>query len=63
MHVHYIIIILESHAGPATGGFRGYIVPGPGPRGARIQGARKSSGFRVKFWCRTQWRIYVTKFE
>ena len=30
---------------------------------ARTQGARKSSGFRVKFWCRTQWRIYVTKFE
>ena len=31
-------------------GFRGYIVPGPRPRGARAQGAQKNSGFRVKFW-------------
>ena len=23
-------------AGPASGGFRGYIVPGPGPKGARF---------------------------
>ena len=29
---------------------------------ARTQGARKSSGVRVKFWCRTQWRIYWTEF-
>ena len=36
--------------GPARGGFRGYIVPGP--RGARAQGAQKSSGFLVKFWYR-----------
>ena len=40
-------------AGPARGGFRGYIVPGPGPIEARAKGARKSSGFRVKFWYRT----------
>ena len=33
----------QAQAGPARGGFRGYIVPGP-------RGARKSSGFRVKFW-------------
>ena len=26
---------------------------GPGPRVVRAQGARKSSGFRVKFWYRT----------
>ena len=25
--------------------------------------ARKSSGVRVKSWCRTQWRIYGTKFQ
>ena len=34
-------------------GFRGCIASGPGPIGARAQGARKSSGFRVKFWYRT----------
>ena len=29
----------------------GYIVPGPGARGARTQGARKSSGSRFEvFW-------------
>ena len=39
--------------GPAKEGFKGYIVPWPGPRGTRAQGARKSSGFRVKFWYRT----------
>ena len=37
--------------GPARGGFRGYIVPGP--REVWAQGARKSSGFHVKFWYRT----------
>ena len=31
-------------------GFRGNIVPGLWPRGGRAQGARKSSGFCVKFW-------------
>ena len=46
------------HPGPTRGGFRGYIVPWPGPRGPR-----KSSGVRVKFWCRTQWRMYGTKFQ
>ena len=25
-------------AGPARGGFRGYIVPGPGPSGPRLKG-------------------------
>ena len=46
-------IVLSLVAGPARGGFRGYIVPGPGPGGARAQGAWKSSGFCVKFWYRT----------
>ena len=41
---------LESRA--CKRGFRGYIVPGPRPRRAWAQGARKSSGFRVKFWYR-----------
>ena len=38
--------------GLAGGGFKGYIVPGPGPRGTR-----KSSGFRVKIWYCTKGRI------
>ena len=42
---------IQVDTGPAREGFRGYIVPGPG--GTRAQGARKSSGFRVKFWYRT----------
>ena len=50
-------------SGPTRGGFRGYIVPGPGPRGPQTQGARQSSGYRVKFRCRTQRRICETKFE
>ena len=42
--------------GPTRGGFRGYIVPGPGARGARSQGARKSSGPCFKFfWCFFFW--------
>ena len=41
------------NTGPARGWFWGYIVPGRGPRGARAQGTRKSSGFRVKFWYST----------
>ena len=40
-------------SGHAKWGFRGYIVPGPAPRGAWAQGAQKSSDFRVKFWYRT----------
>ena len=39
--------------GPARGGFRGDIVPGPGSTGARAQGARKSSGFPIKLKYRT----------
>ena len=43
----------ELEAGCARGLFTGYIVPGLGPRGARAQGAWKSSGLHVKFWYRT----------
>ena len=31
--------------------------PGPGLGGPGLKGARKSSGFRVKFWYRTHERI------
>ena len=42
-------------------GYRGYIVPGPGPTGARTQGARKSSGVSASsFGVRTQKRIYLS---
>ena len=43
-------LLQDKKTAPARGG---YIVPGPGRRGARAQEARKSSGFRVKFWYRT----------
>ena len=47
-------------------GFRGYIVPEPGPRGAQTQGARKSLGSRVKiFWSglHSSWEKNRTKFQ
>ena len=50
------LIDYKDLTGPTRGGFRGYIVPGP-------WGARKSSCVHIKFWCRTQWLIYGTKFE
>ena len=46
-----VIAFFWSLPGPAKREFREYIVPGQ--RGAQAQGARKSSGFRVKFCYRT----------
>ena len=46
-------VALSRATRPAIGRFRGYVVPEPGPRGSRAQGARKSSGFCVKFWYRS----------
>ena len=45
----YIVVVVRA----CKRGVQGYIVPGPGPMGARAVGAGKSSSFCVKFWYRT----------
>ena len=38
MGIHPKNILAQEEAGPARGGFRGYIVPGPGSRGPGLKG-------------------------